>query len=103
HQLVEPKAHAQPQLRGVLKQGVVPRRAAALLIGGVGCGGQVAAVDGGTPGGVGNQQPVPQELGQGADIGCFSATGAGAGKLKQGLEQGLRLGIIGYAAARDMG
>jgi hypothetical protein len=52
-----------------------------------GGGGQVAAVDGGAAGGVGDHGAVAEQLAEQLDVGRFAAAGAGAGELKQRLEQ----------------
>ncbi len=57
-----------------------PRPSARLAVRG---GGQVAAVDGGTAGGVGDQHPVAEHLGGQLDVGGLAAAGAGAGELEQ--------------------
>jgi hypothetical protein len=56
---VEAEANAEPELGVVLEQAVAPRRAAALVVGAVRSGGQVAAVDAAATGGVGDQQMIP--------------------------------------------
>ncbi len=50
-------------------------------------GGQVAAVDGGAAGGVRDDRPVAEQLGDQFDVGGFAAAGAGAGELKQRPQQ----------------
>ncbi len=85
--LVDGQAHAQAEFGVVFEQRVGPGRAAAVLVGAVGRGGQVAAVDGGAAGGVGDHHAVAEQLGQQLDVGRFAAAGAGAGELEQGLEQ----------------
>ncbi|MNG97572.1 hypothetical protein D3C79_566900 [compost metagenome] len=85
--LIDGEPEAQAKLGVVLEQGVGPGRAAPLGVGGVGGGGQVAAINRRATGGVGNQQPVPVELGQQLDIGGLATAGAGAGVFKQGRDE----------------
>ncbi len=53
----------------------------------VGRGGQVAAVDRGAAGGVGDQHAVAEQLRHQLDVRRFAAAGAGAGELEQRLQQ----------------
>ncbi len=81
--LIHGEPEAQAKFGIVLKQGIRPGRTTALGVGGVGGGGQVAAIDGGATGGVGNQQSVTVELGQQLDVGGLAAAGAGARVFEQ--------------------
>jgi len=47
-------------------------------------GRQVAAIDRGAPGCVGDDRPVAKELAEQLDVGCFAAAGARAGIFEQG-------------------
>ena len=85
--LVDGQAQAQAELGIVFEERVGPGRAASFVVGAVGRGGQVAAVDGRAAGGVGDHHAVAEELGDQLDVGRFAATGAGAGELEQRLEQ----------------
>ena len=84
---VERQAEAETELSVVFKQRVRPRRAAAVAIGRVRRGGQIATVDRRASGRVGDQQAVAEQLGQQFEIRSFAATGAGAGVFKQRLEK----------------
>ena len=84
--LVHRQAQAQAELGVVLEQGVVPGRASPLRVHRVGGGGQVAAVDGGAAGGIGDQHAVAEELGGELDVGGLAAAHAGPGELEQGLQ-----------------
>ena len=77
----------EPELGVVLEQRVGPGRPAAVAVGSVGRGGQVAAVDRRAAGGVGDQRPVAEQLGQQLDVGGLAAAGAGARVLEQRLEE----------------
>jgi len=81
--LVEGQAHAQAKLGVVFKQRVGPGRAAAFAVGGPGGGGQVAAIDGGTAGGIGNHHAVAKQLRYQADVRGLAAAAAGARELEQ--------------------
>ncbi len=85
--LVERDSHAEAELRVVLEERVGPRRSAAFRVLGVRRGGQVAAVDRRAARGVGDIQPVAEQLGQQLDVSRFAAARAGAGELKQRLQQ----------------
>ena len=85
--LVDGQAEAEPEFGVILKQRVGPRRAAAVGVGSVRCRGQVAAVNGGAAGGIGNQHSVAVQLGQQFDIRRFATAGAGAGVFKQRADQ----------------
>ena len=97
--LVERDSHAEAELGVVFKERVGPGRPAALRIAGVRRGGQVAAVDRRAAGGVGDIQPVAEELRQQLDVGRLSAARAGAGKLEERLQQ---LQIL-HLAVRELG
>ncbi len=79
--------HAKAELRIVLKQGVCPRGAVALLVHAVRRGGCGTAPDGGAAGGVGNIHPVAVQLGDQTGIAGFGAAGAGAGEFQQRLAE----------------
>ncbi len=81
--LIDGEPEAQPEFGIVLKQGVRPGRPAPVGVGGVGGAWQVAAINRRAAGGVGNQQPVPVELGQQLDVGGLAAAGAGARVFEQ--------------------
>ncbi len=87
HVLVQGEPVAEAELGVVLEEGVAPCRAPAVGVHGVGRGGQVAAVDGGAPRGVGDDGPVAEELAHELDIGRFAATRAGSRVLEEGLEE----------------
>ena len=61
---------------------------------GPGRGRQVAAVDRGAAGGVGDDQAVAEELAEQLDVGRFAAAGAGAGELEQRLQQLRALDVV---------
>ena len=81
--LVGGLAQAEAELGVVLEERIRPGRATAGAVLAVGCGRQVAAVDRGTAGGVGDGQAVAEELGEELDVGRLAAAGAGAGELEQ--------------------
>jgi hypothetical protein len=85
--LVDRQAHAQAKLGVVFEQRVRPGRAAAFFVLGPRGGGQVAAVDGGAAGGIGDDGAVAEQLREQLDVGGFTAAGAGAGELKQRLQE----------------
>ena len=87
HQLVGREPHAEAEFGVVLEQRVAPGRAAPGAVDGVGRARQVAAVDGGAAGGVGDQHAVAEQLRREPDVGRLAAAGAGAGKLEQRVEQ----------------
>ena len=78
---------AEPELGVVLEQGVRPRRAAPVGVGRPRRGRQVAAVDRRAAGGVGDHQPVAEQLREQLDVRRLTAAGAGAGELEQRLEE----------------
>ena len=82
---IDGQVHAVAELGAVLKEGVFPGGASALLVHRVGGGGSTAAPDGGAAGGVGDVHPVAEELGDQLDIGSLAAAGAGAGELEERL------------------
>ena len=51
---------SQAELGVIFEKGIAPRGAAAGAIGGIGCGGQVPAVDGGTTRGIGHNHAVAE-------------------------------------------
>ena len=67
--LVDGQAQAQAEFGVVFEQRVGPRRSAALVVGAVGRGGQVAAVDGGAAGGVADHHAVAEELRDQLEVG----------------------------------
>ena len=77
----------QPELRVVLKQGVRPRRAAPVGVDRPRRRRLVAAVDRRAAGGVGDGQPVAEQLRQELQVRRLAAPGAGAGELEQGLQE----------------
>src|SRR5581483_5062124 len=81
--LVDRKPKAKSELGIILKERVRPRRPAALGILRPRRGGEIAAVDRGAAGGIGDQQPVTKELRQQLEVRRFTAAGAGAGELEQ--------------------
>ena len=81
--LVDRVAHAEAEFGVVFEQRVRPGRAAAVLIDGVRRRGQVAAVNRGAAGGVGDVGAVAEELRHQLDVGRFAARGAGAGEFDE--------------------
>ena len=73
----------QAEFGVVLKERVGPGRPATFLVGAIGRGRQVAAIDGGATRRVGDEQPVADELGEQLEIGRLTATGAGAGEFDE--------------------
>ena len=82
---VDGQPHAEAELGVVLEQRVGPGRAAAVAVRASRRRRQVAAVDRRAAGGVGDQQPVAEELGQQLEVRRLAAAGAGAGELEQRL------------------
>src|SRR5690606_598436 len=72
---VEAEAEPEAELGVVLEERVVPGRTAPVGAGGVRRGGEVGAVDGRAAGGVGDDEPVAEQLGEGADVGGLAAAG----------------------------
>ncbi len=97
--LVGGEAEAQPELGVVLEQRVRPGRPAARRVLGPGRHRQVAAVDRRAAGGVGDLQPVAEELREQLEVGRLAAAGAGAGELEQRLEE-LHAADVGEVDAR---
>ena len=77
--------HTETELGVVLEEGVRPRGSLTLVVLGVGAGGSAAAVDGGAAGGVGDDHPVAEQLGDELDIRGLAAACAGARELEQRL------------------
>jgi hypothetical protein len=86
-QLVGGHPHAEPELGVVLEEGVGPGGAAPVGVGGPGRGRQVAPVDRGAAGGVGDQRRSPNSWREQLQVGRLAAAGAGAGELEQRLEE----------------
>ncbi len=84
---VERQPEAEPELRVVLEQRVRPRRSAAVAVGRVRRRRQVAAVDRRAAGGVGDEQPVAEELRQQLQVRRLAAARARARVLEQRLEE----------------
>ncbi len=82
---VERNAEAKPELRVVLKQRICPCRTASISIFRVRRGRQIAAVNRGASGRVGDDQPIAEELREQFDVRRLAATGARSGELKQRL------------------
>ena len=102
--LVQGKPHAQAELGIVFKQRVGPGGAASALVHRVGRGGQVAAVDGRTAGGIGDVEAVAEELGEQLDVRGLAAARAGPGELKERIEKLDVLDLrVGDAAAAHSG
>ena len=85
--LVGREPEAKPELGVVLEQRIRPCRPAAFGILCPGRDGQVAAVDRGAAGGIGDLQPVAEQLAQQLEIRRLAAAAAGAGKLEQRLQE----------------
>ena len=85
--LVEAGSHAEAELRVVFEEGVGPGWPAALGVLGVRSGGQVAAVDGGAASGIGDVEPVAEELGEELDVSRLAAAGTCAGELEERLQE----------------
>ncbi len=84
---VRGQAEAQAEFGVVLEQRVRPGRPAALRVGGPRRGRQVAAVDRRAAGGVGDHQPVAEQLGKQLQVRRLAASRAGTGELEQRLEE----------------
>ena len=92
-------AEPQTKLRIVFKQGVRPGGAAPVGVLAPGRGGQVAAVDGGTTGGVGYQHAIAKQLTQQLQVRRFTAPSAGSREFKQGLLQLLFANLVQFQLA----
>jgi hypothetical protein len=97
------QVHAKAELSVVLKQGVLPCRAVAVLVDGVRRGRSRTAPDGGAAGGIGDVHLVAEELGSQLGIRSFAAAGAGAGELKQRLLELAALDVVSLNLARTSG
>ena len=85
--LVDRQPITEPEFRIVFEQRVRPCRPAAV---GIFCprrGRQIAAVDRGASGRIGDLQPVAEELRQHFEVRCLAATRAGAAEFKQRLKE----------------
>ena len=80
--LVDRDPEAQAELRVVLEQRVAPGRPAAVVVHRVRRGRQVAAVDRGATGGVGDDRAVAEQLRQHLDVRRLAAAGAGAARTR---------------------
>ncbi len=85
--LVDRDAHAQAEFGVVLKERVRPGGAAPLRVCAPRRGWQVAAVDGGAAGRVGNEHAVAEELGRELEVGRLATARARARELEERLEQ----------------
>ena len=81
------QSHPEAELGVVFEQGVRPGGPAPLGVGRPGRGRQVAAVDRRAAGGVGDHQPVAEQLRQQFQVGRLAATGARAGEFEQRLQE----------------
>ena len=81
------QAQPEAELGVVLEQRVRPGRPAACRVLRPRRGRQVAAVDRGAAGGVGDGRPLPEQLGQQLEVGRLATAGAGAGELEERLEE----------------
>ena len=84
---VDREAIPEAELGVVLVERVRPRRAAAVGVRGPRRGRQVAAVDRRAPRGIGDLQPIAEELRHQLEIRRLAAPGAGARELEQRLEE----------------
>ena len=75
---VDRQSETEAEFGIVLKKRIGPGRSPSVAIRRIRCGGQIAPVDRGTTGGIGDHQAVPEKLRQQLQIGSFAATGAGA-------------------------
>ena len=80
-------AACRGRTRHCLRTASWSRRPRPSCVAAVGSGGQVAAVDGGAAGGVGDERAVAEQLRHQLDVRGFAAAGAGAGELEQRLQQ----------------
>ena len=71
---VNAESHTESKLGIVLKQGVCPTGAFSSTVLCIGRGREGAAIDGGASGRIGNDHPVPEELGHHVDVADFSTT-----------------------------
>ena len=81
------QAQPEAELGVVLEQRVRPGRPAACRVLRPRRGRQVAAVDRGASGGVGDGRPLPEQLAQELEVGRLATAGAGAGELEERLEE----------------
>ena len=94
--LVGGEAQAEAELGVVLEQRVRPGGAAPFGVLGPRRGREVAAVDRGAAGRVGDDQAVAEQLRDQLDVGRLAAAGAGARELEQGLQE------LGAAHGREV-
>ncbi len=87
--------HPEAVLGVVLEEGVTPGRTLTAAVDAVGHGREGPAVDGGAAGRVGDNHPVPEELGNEPHVGGLAAAGAGAGKLEERLQELAALECLG--------
>ena len=85
--LIEGKAHTETEFGVVFEQAVGPCRTVAVFVGGPRRGGQIAAVNRGATGSIGNNHAIAKELGNELDVRCFAAATAGTGEFEQRLNQ----------------
>src|SRR5579884_1459883 len=85
--LVQRQAHAETKFGVVFKERIRPRGAAPFGIDAPRRCGQVAAIDGGAAGGIGNDHAIAEQLRRQLDVGRFAAAGTGPGELEERREQ----------------
>ena len=86
-ELVDAETDTKAELGAVFEQRVVPGRSTAISTLCIGSGGQVAAVDGGTTGGVADHKTVTEQLGEQFQVRCFATARASAGVFEQRTDQ----------------
>src|SRR5581483_8733266 len=90
------------------EQGVAPGGAATVGVLAPRRGGEIAAVDRGAAGGVGDSETVAEQLCEELEIGRFAAAGAGAGEFEERLERlhfahagGVNLAAVGFGQPEE--
>jgi hypothetical protein len=84
---VGPQSQPETEFGVVLEERVGPGRSSSRRVDGPRGGGQVATVDRGTPGGVGHDEAISEQLREQLEIRRLAASGAGAAELEQRLQR----------------
>ena len=101
--LVERDAHPETELRVVFEQRIGPAWATSVRVDRVGGSGEVAPKDRAATRGVGDEQPVANELGEELDVRRLTAPRASSRELEQGLEELAVLHVQFHATALEVG
>ncbi len=96
---IERHAEAETKLRVILEKRVAPRRSAPFSVVRPWSRGKIASVYRGTAGGIGDEETIPEKLGEQLEIRRFAAAGTGPGEFKQRLLHLLRAHMLQRNAA----